>query len=276
MEYGRRDLTAEQAWDRLRSGKWRFVIGGNPHVDLPAYVLPFAELSSLRVTEALAIAAHIGAIPFTDSDVHSRLMRLKLTNARGVLQAHPEVRRAIEVDAPVALPKVDFGFTLIDRLVGDEALLQRSVEELLDYRRANSEAFDRLHGRLGELASSILDLDPGSGYEVRLTKILEGDALPEIRKAADELQATYDESFGRVATGVARSGVQAGGAALAASTIVGVDLGTALITGAVGAILAMGGSALRESVGGIVDNWRGQRRAERSNSFLYLTQLATS
>jgi hypothetical protein len=257
----------------LRDGRWRYVIEGNPHIECDSYGLPFAELSSLRINEALLMSATTGAVPYTDSLIHNRLLRLKLTGSRSLL-TRADVRYALDVDVPVAQPKVDLSLALIDGLIGDELLARIPMAELVAYRRANVDQFLRLSSRIAELASHIDDLEPGPGCEVRLRKVIDREALPEIRRAADALADDIERSFA-VAVGRAGTvGVTGGGTTLAGSLVVGIDPALAVAVSAVGALLAFGTAAAKAAIPAVADTWRAQRHERRANSFSYLTDLA--
>jgi hypothetical protein len=47
----------------LEARGYRYVIGGNPHIELPAYTFPFLQASSLRINECLVAAALNGYTP---------------------------------------------------------------------------------------------------------------------------------------------------------------------------------------------------------------------
>jgi hypothetical protein len=247
-----RDL-AEMQWEGLtpeklreRLGDYRFVIGGNPFMELESYELPFVHASSLRINECLLIAGREGYVPFTDSVVHDRLLRLKATEAQRIMVDDPELRARLEVDLPVQLPKEQLALTILDRLLPEDELRKRTVAELVAYRRDHAAAFRRFHDEVAALAAQIEELTPGPDFEVRLRKIVDAEVVPAINASRDDLVRGYEGAFGKVA-GAAAS---AGGAALVATVLPGVGLLELLLATGAAAVAALKAarSARRASV----------------------------
>lgn len=265
------DCTPEQALEMLQ-GRYRYVVGGNPHIQLKSYELPFAHASSLRINEALVLCALKGAVPFTDSTIHDRLLRLKAISTMKGLDRTPELRERLGIDLPVQLPAEALTMRVLDRLVSSDALASRSIQEVLAYRRTNDATLKRLHVRLAALGASIESVEPGADFERRLRRVINTDVVPEIQAAADDLEASYESSFGKLAvTSVTSSASAAAGVSL--SLLGGLGIWAAL---AAGALAAVGGAAVHASdkiPEAIVDVWMAKRGAERSNAFAYLTKF---
>ena len=109
---------------------YRYVIGGNPHIELPAYEFPFLQASSLRVNECLVAAALNGYTPYTDSTVHDSLLRLKVNRALVAVNTQPELRRQLAIDLPLRFPGQSLALEILDHLIPDEELNRISVSDL--------------------------------------------------------------------------------------------------------------------------------------------------
>ena len=71
-------MDKEKAWQAF--DRYRFVIGGNPHVLMEAYSISDLHASSLRINEALLLAETIDFITFTDSTHHDTLLQIKVAS----------------------------------------------------------------------------------------------------------------------------------------------------------------------------------------------------
>jgi hypothetical protein len=268
---GTSNLSVEEALERLRR-RYRFVIGGNPHVRLEAYELPFAHASSLRISEILLLSAMNGGVPFTDSRLHDRLLRLKIAGTVAQIRSHPHIRDALEIDVPALIPAEALTMRVLDRLVPSEALVNRTVEELLEYRRANEDGLRRLHGRLAALSTAIESVESGVDFELRIRRIIDGTVMPEIQAAADGMARSYEEAFGKFAAAAAGASVGAG-TGLAVSLLGGLGSWEALAAGAFAVVGAGGAAATGALPDAIATVWNAKRRAARSNAFAYLTNI---
>ncbi|MGB8099156.1 MAG: hypothetical protein WCF17_18500, partial [Terracidiphilus sp.] len=178
---------------------YRYVIGGNPHIELPSYEFPFLQASSLRINECLVAAALNDCIPYTDSTIHDSLLRLKVDHALEAIDTQPDLRRKLSIDLPIKFPRQSLAVQILDRLIPDDALRRRSVAELLTYRARNEKLLTRFHSYLEMLSVEVGDVAPGYEYDRRVQKVISSKVLPDLGRARDDLLASYEDAFGGIA-----------------------------------------------------------------------------
>lgn len=252
-----------ELWQAFR-GRYKFVIGGNPHMRLESYAIPFLQASSLRINEALLIAGMEGLTPFTDSKIHDRLLRLKINNSLRALVKNPDLREKMATELPLELPRQHLALAILDRLLPPQELERRSLQELTEYRISRADEFARFSGKVAELSAEIESIEPSSAYNKDLQRIVDAKVLPEIRAARDQLISDYEKSFGALALKSAKVVVPA----VVVTTFAG--LGVWEILGAcalaeLGVLSATGADDLLES-------WRARRQSGRK-SFAYLAEI---
>ena len=257
-------MSYKEAEEYFLKSRYRYVVGGNPVIELEAYQLPFLHASSLRTNEALLIASLGNWIPFTDSQIHNKLLTRKVQLAKDSASTNPAVTRYYESDLPLRLPVRDLAVALLDRLVSDEELDRRSLQDLLVYRRQNADQLRRLRERLSELASSVNIGKAGTEYYHEMQKLVNSKIVPEIGKIRDDLAAKYEEAFGKLTLRSA----QVTAPTLVASILGGLSIPTILLAcaAAEGTMLATTGIAE------IVKVWQ-TRRDSRRSSFSFLLEL---
>ena len=253
----------EELW-RTFIGRYKFVIGGNPHMLLESYEVPFLQASSLRINEALIVSAMNGCIPFTDSAVHDQLMRFKVNRSLRSLTNDPSLREKLETELPASLPQEHLALAILDHLIPEAELDKRSVKELLEYRRSNEAQLVRFREKLAELATEINDVEPDAQYYKKIRNLITSKAIPEISKARDELLSKYEEAFGKLVIRSAQVVVPT-----IAVTVFG-GLGIWEILGA--CALAEVGMLTTKGSDDLLSAWRA-RRALKRNAFSYLTGL---
>jgi hypothetical protein len=262
-EFRWRGMTPENLWQTF-SGRYKFVIGGNPHMRLESYEIPFLQASSLRINEALLIAGMEGLTPFTDSKIHDRLLRLKVKNSLRVLVENPELREKLEIDIPLKLPRQHLAVAILDRLLPAEELEKRSLQELTEYRISHADEFARFSGKVAELATAIESIEPSSNYNIALQRMVDAKVIPEITAARDQLITDYEKSFGALALKSAKIVVPTVVVTAFAGLGVWEILGACALA-ELGVLSAKGADDLLEA-------WRARRQSERK-SFAYLAEL---
>lgn len=263
-EFRWRRMSAEEAEKFFLNSRYRFVVGGNPHIELEAYQLPFLHASSLRTNEALLIASIGDWIPFTDSQVHNRLLMRKVQLAKERAAANPAVIEYYESGLPLRLPANDLAVALLDRLIPGEELDRRSLQELLIYRRKHTDQLRRLREKLAEFATGVNVAKAGPEYFQEVQRLVNSKLVPEIGKIRDDLTNKYEDAFGKLMLRSAQVTVPT----LVASVLGGLSIPAVLLacTGAEATMLATVGVA--ETVK-IWQTWRESRRT----SFSYLLGL---
>lgn len=243
---------------------YRFAVGGNPHIALESYKLPFLQASSLRINEALLISALDGHMPFTDSGVHDRLLRLKTSRSLRNVDNDSALSEKLALQSEITVPYQTLAVSIIDHLIPDDALDRRTVEEIIAYRRKNKEMFLDFYGCVQILANELGSISPGPEYAVQLGKVISSKVTPEIRKAQTMLTTAYEESFGRLGLRTI--------ATIAPTVTAGVFGGLdplQIIGVCAAAITTMLGT---KGVDDIVKIWTTKREAART-PFAYLTNL---
>lgn len=240
----------------LEERGYRYVIGGNPHVELPAYEFPFLQASSLRINECLVAAALNGHTPYTDSTVHDSLLRLKVNRALVEVDKQPELKKQLSIDVTLRFPRQSFALEVLDHLIPDEVLNQISVSDLLAYRSRNEKLLARFHSYLEALAADIGDVTPGDEYVKRVRRTVSSKVLPELTKARDDLISSYEDAFG----GIATSSAVAVSSTIGATVFSGLDLWQVLLAGA----LAEGAVLVTKAPAELLKVWKGRRASSRS------------
>jgi hypothetical protein len=204
--------------------RYRHVYGGNPHVDLPAYRLTFAQFSSLRINEALAISDAIGVAPYTDSKTHARLMMHKLR------------RNAEELDGNTVAPMLRLA--TLGELVSDRTLTETSIRDLLEFRDRNADRFRRFNRLMVEVSHELVNAD-GAAIVASRDKVLN-----RLQESRDALAASYEDFF----SGVALRSLKVVGGALVAAILISRPTGDVVASAAAAQAAALGlsGDDLRQ------------------------------
>lgn len=240
----------------LEKRGYRYVIGGNPHIELPSYTFPFLQASSLRINECLVAAALNGYTPYTDSRVHDSLLRLKVNRALTQVDAQPELRRQLSIDLPLRFPKQSIALEVLDHLIPDEALNQTPIDRLLVYRQRNQKLLARFHSYLEVLAAEIGEVTPDDEYVRNVQRMVSSKVIPELMKARDDLMSSYEDAFGGIVTS---SGV-AVASTVGATIFSGLNLWQVLLAGA----LAEGAVLVTKAPAELLKAWKGKRASSRS------------
>jgi hypothetical protein len=255
--------TLEEAMQMfLEPHGYRYVIGGNPHIELPAYEFPFLQASSLRINECLVAAAQNGFVPYTDSRIHDSLLRLKVNRALAAVDTQPELRRRLSIDLPLQFPRHSLALEILGHLIPDEALARVAVSDLLQYRSRNVKHLARFHSQLEVLGVEIDEITPGGDYEKKVKKVVSSKVLPELIKTRDDLMTSYQDAFGEIAV----SSAVTVASTISATIFGGLDLRHVLLAG----ILAEGGVIAAKAPTALLTAWKGRRQNDRS-SFAYVT-----
>ncbi len=251
----------EELW-KLFNGRYKFVIGGNPYIELESYHIPFLQASSLRINEALIVSGINGYVPFTDSVIHDQLMRLKVNRSLHTLTNDPAIQEKLETEIPTLLPQEHLALAILDRLVPEAELNKRSVREIINYREGNKTQLLRFREKLAELSIEINTVEPGANYYREIKGLVASKVIPEISKARDDLLSKYEEAFGKLAIRSAQVL-----APTVAATIFG-GLGIWEILGV--CAFAEIGMLTTKGADDMLSIWR-SRRASQRNAFSYLT-----
>lgn len=262
-EFRWKGLTPDQLWEAFLSG-YRFVIGGNPHIELESYEIPFLQASSLRINEALLVSATNGYVPFTDSVVHDRMMNTKVNRSLRAITEDPTLRDKLEVEIPSALPYEHLTLAALERLVPEEELRKRTLQELVKYREENKDQLARMRLALGSLAAEFEATASGSEYYRAIRSAVESKVIPEITKAREELVRSYEAAFGKLAIQSAQVTIPT-----LAATLFG-GLGLWVVLGA--CALAEVAMLTTQGAGNLLAIWRAKRVSGRG-AYSYLTQL---
>jgi hypothetical protein len=263
-EFRWKNRSVDELWPAFLN-RYRWVVGGNPHIELPSYQIPFLQASSLRLNETLLVAARDQFIPFTDSGVHDRMLRLKVERSIHSLIEDPELREKLEVRISSELPYENLIVAVLDRLIPEEELERRTVKELMEYRRANGEKLEQMRLAVSSLAAELKEISPNSSYLSSVKKLVESKVIPEITRAREEMVKTYECAFGKL---------------FLQSAQVTVPVLAATLFGGLSGWEVFGACALAESTflatkgaEPFLDLWRANRVAGRS-SYSYLTGLS--
>jgi hypothetical protein len=244
--------------------RYRWVVGGNPHVELETYEIPFLQASSLRLNEALLICTLRDYVPFTDSSIHDRLMTIKVSRSLKMVSLNTNLQQELQVHASVAVPKEQLAISILDQLVPKAELAKRSIKELVEYRKQNQDALRRFREKLAELSSDIASVEPGAEHYLHLSRIMASKVMPEISKARDAMLTQYEDAFGKLALRSAQ---------VLAPTLLATVFGGLSIWQVLGACaLAEIGMLSVKGADELLTVWKARRSAGRAG-FAYLTDL---
>jgi len=244
--------------------RYRFVVGGNPHIQLESYEVPFLQASSLRVNEALLVAEENDLIPFSDSTIHDRMLRLKVSRSAQMLREHASNLLDEDASLSESLQYGHIAVGVLDRLIPEASLAQRSLEEITRFRKKGHAQLTTLKHALGSLSYELDIRKPQREYYSTIRKVVETRVVPEILKAREELIKGYEASFGKVAL----ESMQVVMPTLVATSFAG--LGSWEIVAA--AALAESTYLSTKGVNTLLDAWRAKRARSRSN-YAYLIAL---
>lgn len=187
----------KQAWEIFKN-RYKYVIGGNPHIRLKTYEIPFLQASSLRINEALLICATNEYIPFTDSRIHSDLLNLKLNNTISKIKSDSSFKKKVLPDIEYEIPKEQLSLKIVDELLPSDVLNKLTFSELLTYKSENIKLLERFRAKVSELTVSIENVGYDDKYYRNLQKLVDKEVIPEVTEIKDELIKSYEKSFGRI------------------------------------------------------------------------------
>lgn len=256
-------ISEEDAW-KYFSSQYKYVIGGDPFIERETYQFPFLQASSLRLNEALIISALNNYIPFTDSKIHNELLIRKVKMATESIEDDYNLKEYLEFNLPLNLPQQHLTLAVLDKLIPDEELNKRSLEELIYYRKENKEKLYRLREKIAEISAAIDITKQNSNYNLELQRLIDSKITPEITKTRDDLLIKYEETFGRIAIRSAQVTIPT----LTATMLAGLSLSQILVSCAVAEI----GMIATTSVNEVTKIWQTTRESNRT-SFSYLTNV---
>lgn len=252
----------EQAWKMLNNMGFRLVVGGNPHMRLPSYEVSFLPASSLRINEALLVAAAEEKVLFADSEVHDRLLRIKATKARG--KADQACGRGIAELAGDTRDIAALSWRVINKLVTSEQLERYSIDDILGYRERNRRLLSRLRRAVATLSEELAAIDSEKAANRKLEELVDRKIIAEVEKAEDEVASNWQDFSGAAVLRTARGVVPA----VAISVLAGLSPTQMLISAAGAGAAAMGNEGVKDAIALLQAN-----RKARQHSFSYLTRL---
>lgn len=186
-----------QAWEVFKN-RYRYVIGGNPHIRLEAYEIPFLQASSLRINEALLICAANGYTPFTDSKIHNNLLNLKLNSTISKIKSDKSFKKKVLPDIEYEIPKEQLSMKIVDELIPTDNLNRMTFSELLTYKSDNIKLLERFRYKVSELATNIESVGYDDKYYRNLQRLVDKEVKPEVAEIKHELAKSYEKSFGKI------------------------------------------------------------------------------
>jgi len=259
MRFG--DIRGDDAWEELRS--WRDVIGGGSLHGLPTYSVPSLVASALRINEALMVSSALGHVPFTDSLIHDRLLRVKIEKSVTTDRSEKLLLQLSEAANESAL-QASLTKIICDRLVSEEEIAKRSISDILHYRERNRRTLERMRRAITEVSYQLSMNSKGSNLEKEIIRTVDAKVVGELEQAREELISNWNDFFGKV---LIRAGT-AGGAAMAVSTFAGLDLFGVVASAATAGAAILGTKGVDDSI----KLFEANRKGSRSN-FSYLSQF---
>jgi len=230
-----------------------------------ACVVPYYLGSSLSVSLALAASAHTGAIPFTESNAHHKLLsyrfqRAAATQKEASLEEIPGIHAK---EHPVSAQKLHLvELRIIDSILSAEDLEKLSLQEVLLYREHTAKQRQAFRNYLANIAHQIKHdvWSPEIEQEI-------ANEIQKIQKDIDEqkhaLRSAYKELFFKAAVGTAINTAPI----LLNTVFPGVSVVIAFVLGA-GTTTGL----LAEPIKDLIDLWKSRLGTEK-NALTYLLQL---
>jgi hypothetical protein len=170
-----------------------------------AVVVPFTVGSSLAVSTAISVALTSGAVPFTDSEPHFRMLSRRFARAAQAQGADQLPGLAPATTAVDAHRQSLVERRLVDAVLSAEDLAALSLEDVLAYRAATQEQRAEFRTWLRAFTRDIAG-EPWSPSVDREIERALARAQAELDAHAEEMRATYRGIFRRAAIGVAVAG----------------------------------------------------------------------
>lgn len=191
------NLDKEQAWQYFK-GRFRYVLGGAGPVELKSYRIPFVQASSLRINEALLISSRENLNLFTDSNTHQKLLENKVKRTAEFINEDGDLKKMLFPELKIKIPKNQLALSILENLVSEENLSNKSIKDVVRYKRENGELFNRFNLKISELSYELEELELSTNYYKNINKILDTKILPDVQKIKDEIQSTYESKFGKL------------------------------------------------------------------------------
>lgn len=229
-----------------------------------ACVLPYYLGSSLTVSLALVIAAQTGAVPFTDSSAHHRLLALRYRRTEADHQkasAGGIAGLVSHVFPGLGQKRGLLQLRLLDSVLSRQDLEALTLEECLHYRDATADSRQRFRALVRQLEDRVRESVWSSGLDGELKKV-EKEALAEYKKHRTDLLEAHLKIFRKAAVGTAMT---------AAPAVVA----TIMPQLSIAAMIAFGTAApftLKEPMKELVELWAG-RLSTQKNGLAYLFEL---
>jgi hypothetical protein len=233
--------------------------------------VPHALGASLYLNQCLTIGAENELLPITDSLQHHRLLLRKYHRAMGdekvpeFNEISPAALAAAEIEKYVCV-----ALDVMRLFLSDEELRQRSVLELLQYKKNAAEDLARFRLCITKLASSLATQPWDPKFQLEVNHLIDKDLLPEVQKAADGLKGIYEKMFGKIVGAVGQKVLAASTLTLLMSLLPHLALGQIITMGCLSTLAALG-LAVPEVTSALQDS-RGQKR----NSLSFVIGLSDS
>lgn len=224
---------------------------------------------SVNTNLALLLAQLHDVVPVTDDPAAVQLLNLKYLRAKGA--AHPEAGEisggsVIARRTPEYFRKYNIvGVNVVEALVPHDDMTQRSFKEILDFRQAERESFERFQTYLRELVAQIESEPWSASLETEVIRMLDSKVIPASVKIRDEMTSAYEKMFG----GVIKKTAATVTPTLAASVFSGLSPGQVLTL----SCAAVAG-ALSISLPDLTDLWQEGRQNKR-NGLSFLVRFAS-
>ena len=217
--------------------------------------IPHAVGASLYLNQCLIVSTNFDFFPVTDSLQHHRLLLRKYRRAlegdhsRDTYAAQPSIIAA-EIEKYVVA-----ALDVMSVFLSEEDLRQRSIPELLSYKREGAADLARFRASIVKLASSIAVQPWDPKFQVELRHFIDRDLLPEVQRAADGLKGVYEKMFGKIIGSAAQKLLAASTLSLLTTLLPHLSLAQILTMGCASVLASLGwaapdvASALKEASG---------------------------
>jgi hypothetical protein len=233
--------------------------------------MPFSVASALYLNQALIACEELGLVPITDSIIHHRLLLRKyerINETSSQLSFNGTFNLSVERLASDIQKRVIFSINLLNLFLPQEELSKRTIRDIVAYRDKCQDELTRLRTYVVKIVSTI-EAEPWTvDFERRVKQIIDGEVLPEVENARENVRSIYEQMFGGVAKAVLPKAILGVTPTLTAALMTHLSLGQITALTATGLLTGIG-----LAVPEMIEGWR-KKLEQRRNALTFLLNLS--
>lgn len=213
----------------------------------------FMTEASHLINSFLIKMNEINAAPFTEIPTYHKLLQAKYIRAQS----------SENINLPQNTKISYIANTIFDELIMEENLKNRSISDLLKFKKRHKEELRNFNDYLLNLQQILENEVYSEKFEVELQKLLHLEVLPRANNYKEELKRSWEDLFGSIISRIDTKNILLG---LSVLVLKGASLEALATAGAIGTI----SSWLTPPVSDFMIK---RRRIKRNNSLAYLLNL---